>query len=363
MGNVVHQLASHLRDRGHRITVYTPQYPQQETVAQQQEHVRRLTPRVSFSKSAYMPALKKELDEADLVHLHYPFFGTANMVRKWKQRNPDKSLVITYHMDTRGTGWQGAFFKIYNTFWMPKILRSADACIASSEDFLAHSQAATLYQEQKQRWSVIPFGVDTDRFVPRQKPKHLFEQYRLDPDQATVVFVGGMDQTHHFKGVSVLLRALARLSRAGKPVQAVLVGGGELREQFMLQAQGMGLGRTVQFAGFVDDDALPHHYAMGDALVLPSTTQGEAFGMVLLEAMASGLPVIASDLPGVRTVAQAAGTVVPPNDPDSLAEAIEGFFFSDIDRREWAICARSVAKHEYSWSAIAAAHDALYQRL
>jgi glycosyltransferase involved in cell wall biosynthesis len=73
-----------------------------------------------------------------------------------------------------------------------------------------------------------------------------------------------------------------------------------LRPSFERMARQTGLGQIVHFVGRVPDDLLPKYYALGDVLVLPSTTAGEAFGMVILEAMATGVPVVASDLPGVR---------------------------------------------------------------
>ena len=127
MGNSVFKMASALSKLGYEVEVFTPHYYEEkeirseeappartheEPLQEQIETVTRLTPDIQYGNAARMPQIGRELDDFDLVHLHYPFFGTANLVRKWKLRNPDKPLVITYHMDTRGTGWIGLAFKI-----------------------------------------------------------------------------------------------------------------------------------------------------------------------------------------------------------------------------------------------------------
>ncbi len=366
MGNVVLQTVSHLIERGHTVEVMTPLYDvpkAKKDFQEKQNYARQLEPSFQYGKAAYIPEVKKMLDDFDIVHLHYPFFGTANVVKKWKQRNPEKKLVITYHMDTRAPSWKGLIFKWYAKFWMPKILRSADLLIASSFDYIESSDAVRIFAEQTEKTVQLPFGVDVDRFAPREKSKELFEKYNLDINKPVLVFVGGMDAAHYFKGIPVLLKALHLLKNEGKEFQTVLVGDGELRQQFEAQASMFGLSSFVKFAGRVSDKELPEYYNMGDLCVLPSIHRGEAFGMVLLEAMASGVPVLASDLPGVRTVAMDAGVVVSPNSPVQLAQRIDEFFKEENNREEWKIRARNVAVEKYSWDHITAQLEALYAGL
>jgi glycosyltransferase involved in cell wall biosynthesis len=106
MGNVAYQMAQGLIDRGHDVTTYTPLYdsaPSLEHIS----HVERLTPRMSFGNAALVPTLYERLSEFDLVHLHYPFFGVALGVDRWKRMHPKIPLVITYHMDARSGGIKG----------------------------------------------------------------------------------------------------------------------------------------------------------------------------------------------------------------------------------------------------------------
>jgi len=336
MGNVAFQTVEELTRQGHDVRVYTPQYYAAEEVREthepQAEHdpdttaqiaqVHRLAPSLSYGNAARMKRLKKELEDIDIVHLHYPFFGTAGMLRKWRAAKSHRRLVLTYHMDTRAPGWKGALFALYAKYYLPKMLDSADACITSSFDYIAGSQAGKHFAAHRNKWHELPFAVDIDRFAPRTLPQVWYDQLALDPTVPTILFVGGMDSAHYFKGVDYLLGTLKILKDAHLHFQAVLVGDGSLRQTYELHAKGMGLESRVRFVGRIGDDLLPKFYNLADVLVLPSIHRGEAFGMVLLEAMASGVPVVASDLPGVRTVAERAGVVVPPKDVRAIAEGI-----------------------------------------
>ncbi|HAT03302.1 MAG TPA: hypothetical protein DCS29_00805 [Candidatus Magasanikbacteria bacterium] len=378
MGNVVFQTASYLANYGHEVMVFTPQYYEHKEIRAKDtpsarthtpklqesiDYAKRLKIPISYGNAAYMPQIKQELDDFDIVHLHYPFFGTANMVRKWKEKHPEKPLVITYHMDTRSGGWKGLVFKYYASYWMPKILGSADKLIASSFDYIKVSDAAGLFRANEDKWVEIPFGVDIHQFEPRMVQDALFARHRLNPELPTVLFVGGMDAPHYFKGIPLLLDALLLLKQRDERIQCVCVGDGELREKFELRAQGMGLGEIVRFVGSVSNEELPYYYNMADLLVLPSMTRGEAFGMVLLEAMASGVPVVASDLPGVRTVARDGGMVFEPGNTHELADTIAGYFSQDTQQASWRQDVRMVAERKYAWEQVAGQLDTLYREL
>lgn len=362
MGNVAYELATGLIRQGHEVMVYTPEFEGEKV--ENFEFTEYLKPKLQYGNAARLSDLYKKLDGFDVVHLHYPFFGTANIVRRWKLHNPDKPLVLTYHMDTRAPGWKGLVFAWYAKFWMPKILHCADAIIASTFDYIESSDVRKLFLENKKKWHEIPFGVNTERFCPAPKPEDLFVLHDLDKEKPTILFVGGMDVPHAFKGIPILLQAVKILQKSIPNVQLVLVGDGEERQGFELLAQGMGIKNHVRFVGRVSGEDLPRYYNMADLFILPSIHQGEAFGMVLLEAMASGVPVAASDLPGVKTIAERAGVTVPRKDSVSLAEAIRVYFELSADERK-RTCdhAREVALQEFSWDKIIEQVEHLYTDL
>src|SRR5262249_30493171 len=151
---------------------------------------------------------------------------------------------------------------------------------------------------------VVPNGVDVERFRPGLAP---LDRYR-DPTP-NVLFVGRHDPR---KGLPELVRACARLAREKIAFRLIVVGDGALRGRIERMARAM-LGDRVRFEGRVEHVDLPRYYASADIFCSPARG-GESFGMVLAEAMASGLPVVASDLPGYRTLLSdgAEGFAVPP---------------------------------------------------
>jgi len=362
MGNVAYEMATGLIRQGHEVTVYTPEFGEHKE--EYFPFAKHLKPRLRYGNAARLSEIQEELSGFDLVHLHYPFFGTANIVRRFKLSNPQKPLVVSYHMDTRAPGWKGLLFAWYAKFWMPKILNSADAIIASTFDYIESSDARQNFIAQKTKWHQIPFGVDTDRFHPGPKPTELFDAYGLSNENPTLLFVGGMDIPHAFKGIPVLLQAVKILETHIPNIQLVLVGDGEERERFELLAQGMGVSTNVRFVGRISNEELPSHYNMADLFVLPSIHQGEAFGMVLLEAMASGVPVLATDIPGVRSVAELAGITVERKNPEALAEGIASYLSLSLQEQQIKrVQARQVALNQFSWDYVIQSLQKLYTDL
>ncbi|PIY93737.1 MAG: hypothetical protein COY69_00075 [Candidatus Magasanikbacteria bacterium CG_4_10_14_0_8_um_filter_32_14] len=366
MGNIAFQMASYLSLFGHKIKVFTPQYSpktDKKELKDKQDYVQRLSAPLQYGNAAYLPTISKELDKFDLVHLHYPFFGTANLVRKWKLKNKNKPLVVTYHMDTRGDGLKGFIFKIYTKFWMPKILGVADKILVSSFDYIEHSDARKFFLANKEKFVELPFGVDTKIFCPRQKDDNLFSKNNLQKDVSTLLFVGGMDTAHYFKGIEILLQALFLLKENNVKIQTIFVGGGKLREKFVLEAKGMGLENETHFVGHISNEELPSYYNLADLFILPSINTAEAFGVVLLEAMASGVPIIASDLPGVRTVAKDGGEVFPVKDFQALVSLIKDYFTKKENIAVYKKQVRDIAVEKYSWSSVVDRLDNIYSQL
>lgn len=363
MGNVAFQMASYLSTLGHEVEVFTPQYSSEEKVelSERKDFAKKLKSQLRYGNAAYLPGIKKELYNFDLVHLHYPFFGTANLVRKWKLKNKNKPLVVTYHMDTRGDGLKGFVFKMYAKFWMPKILAVADKILVSSFDYIEHSDAREFFLANKNKFVELPFGVDTNNFSPRPKDDDLITKINLKKKLPTILFVGGMDVAHYFKGVEVLLQALYLLKKNNTEVQTIFVGGGELREKYITEARDMNLEKDTYFVGRVSNEELPLYYNLAGLLVLPSINTAEAFGMVLLEAMSSGVPVIASDLPGVRTVAKDGGEVFTVKKYEELAGLIQDYFSQDISVYKKQV--REVVVKKYSWTSVVEKMNKVYQEL
>lgn len=298
MGNAAASHVEALKAAGHDVTVFSPG--------------NGLRPLFRVGNSACAPQLWWKLRGFDAVELHYPFFGGAEWVWLWKRTfGRRKRLAVMYHMDAVGSGLFGAIFRLYRALFLKPILRAADVVLTASRDYLASSQAAFIKDDARVRET--PFGVDTERFRPAGvRGKEI------------VLFVGGLDRAHYFKGVPVLLDAFARVAEREPRAKLHLAGEGDMRAEYEARAKALGLEGRTRFFGRVPDESLPELYRSAAVHVLPSTDRSEAFGLVTLEAAASGVPSVVSDLPGVRSVVAhgVTGLRVPPSDPAALAAAL-----------------------------------------
>jgi glycosyltransferase involved in cell wall biosynthesis len=298
------------------------------------------------------------MEAFDIVHLHYPFIFGQEMIwmRNWLRRHP---YVVTYHQDLLLSGLIDKGVRLHHQLVGKRVLLGAKYLIATTLDYAHASRLGELAPRMGERLVEVPNGVDGSRFNPNMlSPERLAalrEQYGIEKDAFVFLFVGGLDRAHYFKGVEVFLNAFAQLvGSAETPVRLLIVGDGDLRETYQAQAAKLGIQDRVTFSGRIADSDLPSHYALGDALVLPSTTMGEAFGVVLLEAMAMGKPVIASNLPGVRTVVEDGvdGFLIKPSDVDDLAAKMTLLLADRAKASEMGRRGRAKVEARYDWSHI-----------
>jgi glycosyltransferase involved in cell wall biosynthesis len=219
--------------------------------------------------------------------------------------------------------------------------------LVSSEDYASHSALAGI-EGVLSRVEVHAYGVDTGRFHPGGEPG-LRERLRIAPDEVGIIFVSRLDPAHHFKGLPILLDALAQ-ARASR-WRLVVVGDGALRERFEGLAGSLGIADRVHFARDVSDADLPAYYRASDVHVCPSTETAEAFSLVTLEAAASGVPTVASCLPGVRTVVLdgETGIHVPPRDPARLHQALRALIEREALRARLGNAARARVETYCQW--------------
>jgi len=293
----------------------------------------------------------------DVLHLHEPTNPTLPqaVLQEAARVSPHSAVVATFHAyreDCASVG--GGALRLLDAAYRALCERTAarlDARIAVS----------ALVRSQASRWvagsyEIIPNGVDTT----------LFGDPRLEPlpelqTGLSILFVGRLESR---KGLSCLLEAYARLLHTQPGVRLVVVGPHSPRDLQPLQRQLDALqrapGADVRWMGYVSEIELARCYRSCTVFCAPATGC-ESFGMVLLEAMASGVPIVASDIEGYRGVLThgVEGLLVPPNNPEALAQALLRLLRDPAERQALGDRGRATAAH-YAWDRVAAEVLAAY---
>lgn len=362
LGTAAHQVANCLNQADFEVTVFTINF---NTIDNQVRNYKvvGLWPLLKFGHGALLPQLVWRLWKFDVVHLHYPFFGASFWVNILKRlRGKRLKLIVTYHQDLILSGWRSIYYRINNVLFLPRLLASADKIVISSEDYIENSIIQNFYFSNLTKFVEIPFAVD-DAFRPLPKNQNLLGKYDFTINDNIVLFVGGLDSAHYFKGVNFLIKAIELI--ADKKVKALIVGDGSLREQYETQVNDLGLNNRVKFAGYVAENMLVEYYNLGDIFVLPSINKNEAFGIVLIEAMACGLPVIASNLKGVRGVVEPGinGVLVEPKNSRDLANKIELIFGDEQMAKRFSNCALETVNKRYRQQTVCEKFESLYRNI
>lgn len=170
----------------------------------------------------------------------------------------------------------------------------------------------------------------------------------------TLLFVGRLDHNHSYKRLDLLLEAMSRLRTRRSGLTLRVIGEGDTKRQFELQARELALGDSVTFLGAVDAQRLSIEYRNADLLVLPSPSKSEGFGMVIVEAYASGCPAVTSDLAGGREVIDKSGIGALWNAKDvtDLERAIDDVLTVSIERADVARRTRLFTEQFYSWESV-----------
>jgi glycosyltransferase involved in cell wall biosynthesis len=298
-----------------------------------------------------LPGLLPSLRGFHLVHLHCPFIsGTEwTSIAASYHKTP---LVVTYHSDLVRTGtWRDAIFSMA-TKSSRLVLRRAARVLFVSEGHASHCDMRELFHQNPQRCQVLPNGVDTELFRPASNRNALRDKLGLPNHSRVIGFVGALDRSHHYKGLDVLLKAMQSDALMGASL--LIAGDGELRHHYEQLAIQLGIREHVHFQGRVEQAALPSVYAACDVVAMPSRVP-ESFGLVAAEALACGVPVIASDSPGLRSLVIHGenGYLVHANDSYALAEQLNSTLsLSEGERIAMSLAGRRQIETSYAWSRI-----------
>ncbi len=300
---------------------------------------------LAFAASA-LPAAWRLADASDIVHAHFTI--PAGLLALLLRRSKKRPYVVTLP----GSDVPGYSDRPYSRLYgltrplVRAVWRGAGQIVAVSEDL----KRSVLRVDPRASVEVIPSGVDTNRFAPPPEGERR---------AGHILLVGRLMR---LKGQSVFLRALTRVrKRWDGPLSAQIVGGGEDLENLRDASSRLGLSDIVEVPGFVPDAGLPGRYARAALFVMPSLN--DAAPLAILEAMASGLPVVASAVGGIPEALPGGGALlVPPGDEEALAGAILRLL-ADPARAAAMGRENRAAAARYDWDLIAGRYGRLYARV
>jgi phosphatidylinositol alpha-mannosyltransferase len=343
----VRTLASALEDRGHDVLVVAPS----RTSSTAPPPVRIVGRAVGipwggtvaplcFSRRSFRKIRRlTEVFEPDVVHVHEPLTPSTSMLATFAATAP---VVATFHAFAERSRLMELAAPVLRT-----VHRRIAASVAVSEaaaGFLARAVPGDV--------EIVPNGIAVERFARPRSPA------RGMPEGRIVLWTHRLDPQ---KGFPIAIRAFDRLATELDDVHLVVAGDGRDRDALGLLPPAL-RGRVVML-GAVPNDDLPAYHACADVFVAPATDM-ESFGIVLVEAMAAGVPVVASDIPGYREVVRDGvdGLLVPARDPNALAAALRRVLVEPELAASLARAGRERAR-EYSWDAIAPRLEAIYERV
>jgi glycosyltransferase involved in cell wall biosynthesis len=247
-------------------------------------------------------------EQPDIVHLHSPVPYLPDIAAGAAKKTP---VVLTYHSGSMLKGkWPiDILVGLYENIFLSALFKRSDAVVAISQDF-----AKRRFPQFMPKTYFIPTGVDLSRF--KKTPL---------PETEIVTFVGRIEHASSWKGIEQLLQAMAIVLKHRPKAKLELIGGGDALEHYRARAEELGISGATTFYGPQLGQGIVEAYQRSNVVVLPSTSDSEAFSIALVEAMASGRPIIGTNIGGTPQVIQHGknGLLVPAKDPEKLAEAIE----------------------------------------
>lgn len=247
------------------------------------------------------------------------------------------TLVITIH---------GSDILTLNGKYMRRVkrftLRHADIVYVNSS--VTEAVCRSLYDREYLR---IPMGISMEQFKTSKPIHHIKERYHLD--DFTILFVGRLAEE---KGVVYLLEALTMLEKAGKKCKTLIVGTGPVELELKKYIESHDLGDVVSMVGWIDQATLPEYYAAADVFVGPSLR--EAQGLVFIEALAAGLPIVTTDQGGMKDFIRNGqnGFMVEARSPQALATALATLYDDRVLLHRLGAYAPMSIQEDYSWDAV-----------
>jgi glycosyltransferase involved in cell wall biosynthesis len=370
-GNTCYRFATGQAERGHQVEVFTaPAHGEPPDPGGAVVH--RIKPTFAIGNAPLIPSLAR-IEGFDVVHLHYPFiFGSElTLLGRLARKRRRQALLVHYKNRLVGKGPRRGPFEAYEHTAAPLLVREADRiCVLSPDHASSVPYLRRTGERHPEKLIEMPNGVDTNLFAPSPNGSALRARLGIPGDALVAAFVATLDRAHHFKRLDLAIEALAQITgqdadadaERSPAVHLVVAGGGELLETFRGQATAAGVGERVHFLGSVPHTELPEVLRGADLLLL-TTEPPESFGIALIEAMACGLPVVATEYPGVRAVVDdgATGILVPRGDAEAVTVAVRDLMDAGASgRARMGTAGREKCQRLWSWPRLLDRMDGAY---
>ena len=267
----------------------------------------------------YIPKFQKLASSADLIHVQSPYPLGELALHLTRVKVP---IVVTYIFDVVR---QRILAPAYNPL-LHAVLRRASRIVVCNPNTPDSSPVLVPYRD---RISVIPYGIRTEKFILDDSGQDAVRSLKKGFSRPLVLFVGRLV---YYKGAEYLIRAAADVD-----ADFVIIGSGPLKAELVGLAGKLGITSRVRFLDHLPRSEMLAYFHACDLFVLPSVAKSEAFGLVLLEAMACGKPLVTTELgTGTSWINQhgETGLVVPPRDSQELAQAIQRLTSDEPLRRK-----------------------------
>lgn len=354
----MHHLAIKLKERGHEVAIVT----NNRTTGKEEDLEKRgielikipgiVSPLLEVNVTYGLKSseeLNEFLKDFDIVHSHHAFTPLALKAVKAGRAMGRATLLTTHSISFAHESklWEALGFTISLFTDYLKYPHRIIAVSRAAKAFIEHFTDVPI--------SIVPNGVDDKRFSPTKEKDKIKAKFGIKGN--VVLYVSRMS---YRKGPHVLLNAFSKI----KDATLVMAGSGEMLPFLKAQAKFLGIEDRVVFMGYAPDDLLPEIFKMADIFVLPSVSS-EAFGIVVLEAMASGVPVIATNVGGIPEVLKEneAGLLVPPGNELELRNAIQKLLNNEELRKWYGINGRKAVEEKYSWDKVVVEIEKVYEEI
>ncbi|MBP0004390.1 MAG: glycosyltransferase family 1 protein [Cyanobacteria bacterium SBC] len=375
----VRQVGESLAKQGWQVTMLTRKtHPDQEPIVEHHDNCRtvRLTagPETFVHRDKIFPYLPEFVTQIQHfqqdVGIQYSLIHTNYWLSSWvgmelKQRQPTVQVHTHHSLGSVKYRSVSDIPPIASTRLATekRCIETIDRVIATSPQEMEDMRKVT----SKGNIEVIPCGTDIHRFgsIPKTTARQILG---ISPETKLVFYVGRFDPR---KGIETLVRAIGHSQLRGKADLQLIVGGGsrsghkdgDERDRLIALVRDLGMEEFVHFPGRIADGQMAEYYAAADVCVVPS--HYEPFGLVAIEAMACGTPIVASAVGGLQyTIAhEETGLLVPPKDDIAFAEAIDRILCNPEFREELGLAARQRVLEQFSWDSVAERLSRVYTQL